>query len=145
MYDLIIKLFIPSLTNKDSSIITNKCNISASIYPKSQVGYDTTISLKEKEDLKECTFKPKINNFEFLSDNNNQCRDNNGDAFIRLYTDHERYSKKKLIKSLQKDFRDSQLASFSPNISMSNNLKLERSFTFKSKKFFDRLNQVIKN
>ncbi len=134
-----------SLTNKDNSIITNKCNISASIYPKSHVGYDTTISLKEKEDFKECTFKPKINNFDFLRDNNNNlCRENSGDAFIRLYTDHERYSKKKLIKSLQKDFRDSQIASFSPNISMSNNFKLERSFTFKSKKFFDRLNQVNK-
>lgn len=108
------------------------------------MGFETTISLKEKEDLKECTFKPKINKIDFQSEN--QFRDNTLDTFTRLYTDHERYSKKKLMKSLQKDFRDSQIASFSPNMSMSNgfNNKLDRSFSLKSKKFFDRLNQVIK-
>ena len=103
------------------------------------MGFETTISLREKEDLKECTFKPKINKIDFLNDNQN--RDSTLDTFTRLYTDHERYSKKKLMKSLQKDFRDSQIASFSPNISVGNN-KLDRSFSFKSKKFFDRLNQV---
>ena len=103
------------------------------------MGYETTISMREKEDLKECTFKPKINKIDYLYDN----RDNTIDTFTRLYTDHERYSKKKLMKSLEKDFRDSQIACFSPNISMSNN-KLNRSFSLTSKKFFDRLNQVNK-
>ena len=102
------------------------------------MGFETTISLREKEDLKECTFKPKINKIDYLYDN--QVRDNTIDTFTRLYTDHERYSKKKLMKSLQKDYRDSQIASFSPDITMSN--KLNMSFSLKSKKFFNRLNHV---
>ena len=109
---------------------------------QSQFGFETTISLKEKEELKECTFKPKINQIDFLTDNH--VRDNTLDTFNRLYTDHERYSKKKLMKSLQKDYIDSQIASFSPNISMSRN-QPNKSFSLKSKSFFDRLNGVILN
>ncbi len=103
--------------------------------------YETTTSLREKEELKECTFRPKINKIELT---NNNFKENSVDTFTRLYTDHERYSKKKLIKSLQKNFIDSQISSFTPNISLSN-YKINKSFSFKPEKFFDRLNKVIKN
>lgn len=104
------------------------------------MGYETTISLREKEELKECTFKPRINKIDFSYD---QKRTNTPDPFIRLYTDHEKYNAKKLMKTLQKDFRDSKINSFSPNLSQS--MKMNLSYSLQSKKFFDRLNQVIEH
>jgi len=104
------------------------------------MGYETTISLKEKEELKECTFKPKIKKIDFSYETNNQNRSVGIDTFTRLYTDHERYNAKKLMKTLQKDFRDSKINSFSPNLTMS--LKMNMSHSLQSKNFFERLNQV---
>ncbi len=102
------------------------------------MGYETTISLREKEELKECTFKPRINKSDLSYDQN---RSNTIDAFTRLYTDHEKYNTKKLMKSLQKDFRDSKINCFSPNLSQS--MKMNMNYSLQSKKFFDRLDQVI--
>jgi len=103
------------------------------------MGYETTISLKEKVELKECTFKPKINKIDFSYDHN---RSSTIDPFTRLYTDHEKYNTKKLMKTLQKDFRESKINSFSPNLSQS--MKMNMSCSLQSKKFFERLDQVIK-
>ena len=101
------------------------------------MGYETTISLREKEELKECTFKPNINKIDYSYDHT---RSNPSDPFTRLYTDHEKYNTKKLMKTLQKDFRDSKINSFSPNLSQS--MKNNMSYSLQSKKFFDRLDQV---
>lgn len=102
------------------------------------MGYETTITLKEKEELKECTFKPKINKIDFSYEQN---RSHTPDPFTRLFTDYEKYNTKKLMKSLQKDFRDSKINSFCPNLSQS--IKMNMSYSLQSKKFFERLNQVF--
>ena len=102
------------------------------------MGYETTISLKEKEEFKECTFKPRINKIDFSYDQN---RTTTIDPFTRLYTDHEKYNTKKLMKTLQKDYRDSKINCFSPNLSQSR--KMNMSYSLQSRKFFDRLDQVI--
>ena len=53
-----------------------------------------------------------------------------------------KYNNRKLIKTLQRDFRDSKVNSFSPNLSMTLNHNL--SSTLNSTRFFDRLDYVKK-
>jgi len=102
--------------------------------------YETTISLREKEELKECTFKPKINKIDFSYDYNRINKSSIIDPFTRLYTDYEKYQSRKIMKTMQKDYRDSKMNRFSPNLSLSKKVNLSHSL--QSKKFFDRLNQV---
>lgn len=126
--------------NKENITNVSNFNLSGSLYQKSNISNENTQFLKEKEELKECTFKPKINNLLIFSEIQN-IKEFKTDTFNRLYTDHERYNNKKLIKTLQKEYRDSQISCFSPNLSVNKNHRLSPSL--KSKKFFDRLDEVF--
>jgi hypothetical protein len=84
--------------------------------------------------LEHCTFTPSINKEYSLGMFNRQ-----SDTFQRLYTDHERYNQKKLLQLYQKDCRDSNISTFSPDISVTNVKNINNSIRTK---FFDRQKTV---
>lgn len=79
---------------------------------------ETSSEAKEREELKNCTFKPKISNFKFSSDNFNKFnkREGSQDIFERLHSEREIKDNKKRINQLTYEYNTTQ--TFSPNMSL---------------------------
>ena len=80
----------------------------------------TSLESKELEDLKECTFKPRIN--KSLSKNKVQSQSNEKDKdnlqliFDKLFHDEEKYKLSKELKTIDRDNTLGKNYSFTPNI-----------------------------
>jgi len=107
---------------------------------------DTSSRRKENEQLKECTFQPNINrsNPNYLSYNTNLAYSeyNSLPAHERLYTDHEKSKRRKMLREIEHNKKQSELTSFSPDIS----LNFNKTFNNLNKtKFQDRQNNFSKS
>ena len=86
---------------------------------------ETSSMRKENEQLKQCTFQPKINrsNPAFLSNKANMSSNklNPPAAHERLYSEHEKNKRRKMFKEIEHDKKESQMVSFSPDMSLNSN------------------------
>ena len=102
--------------------------------------YNGTLSsreIKEENEFRDCTFKPKINeNYEFKSSNRNTL-----DTFDRLYSDYEKLQIKKISNKIELEEKENKKMTFSPSI-----LTRDKSFKNTSRDpFLNRQEQVIIN
>ena len=98
----------------------------------------TSLESKELEDLKECTFKPKINNIlissmkQSRSQTKNKSRDNIESIFERLYKDEEKNKLSKELRTIDREYTIGKKFSFTPNI----NGKLKNIYRYQQHKNF---------
>lgn len=98
----------------------------------------TSLESKELEDLKECTFKPKINNIlissmkQSRSQTKNKSRDNIESIFERLYKDEEKKKLSKELRTIDREYTIGKKFSFTPNI----NAKLKNIYRYQQHKNF---------
>jgi hypothetical protein len=107
--------------------IINKIEKDSHIY-KTQIGNSKSSSIepssvrKEKEELKNCTFRPEINKNYFAKEKydsyNNNC---NTPAYERLYTEYDRIQIRKDKKFQDYENRKSNGLTFTPDLSKSSN------------------------
>ena len=87
---------------------------------------NTTWGYKEQEELKECTFKPKINNLKHnitpSKISYKQREKELQSRFNKLYNDNEKYKIAKQIKALEWDYLKNKELTFNPNINCTPNL-----------------------
>ena len=94
----------------------------------STIDVKTTYAWKEEKELKECTFKPKINNLKqssTLSQNriSNEQREKELQLrFDKLYHDNQKYTLTKEMKALELDHYSTKDLTFNPNINKTPNL-----------------------
>ena len=111
---------------------TNKKRINKS-YNNSKIIKDIkkTLEYKEEKEMKECTFKPKINNLKQSLNNSrtpNKERDKDvKNRFEKLYKDNEKYKLSKQIKALELDYLINKELTFNPTINNSRHLTKENS------------------
>jgi hypothetical protein len=87
---------------------------------------ETSGMRKEREELRNCTFKPEINkNFDFYFNRDPSL--SSIPVHQRLYTDHERLQNKRDVRKKEMDEKQSNSLPFSPDISLSSNPKHRRS------------------
>jgi hypothetical protein len=103
--------YILSRTHSKSHLVSDSRSGSISQCSKCPVG-ETLEDKKHKDDLMNCTFTPKINNYELTSMNRNP------NTFDRLYTDHEMYKHKQGARSQARGEREGKQMSFSPDMSL---------------------------
>ena len=110
---------------------------------------NTTWEYKEQEELKECTFKPKINN---LKQNKitpsklsyKQREKELQTRFNKLYNDNEKYKIAKQIKAIEWDYLKNKELTFSPNINNTPNLlrdERRKNFEKRIKSYLDLKNK----
>ncbi len=98
----------------------------------------TSLESKELEDLKECTFKPRINNIlissmkQSRSQTQNKSRDNIESIFERLYKDEEKNKLSKELRTIDREYTIGKKFSFTPNI----NDKLKNIYRYQQHKNF---------
>lgn len=98
----------------------------------------TSLESKELEDLKECTFKPRINNIlissmkQSRSQTKNKSRDNTESIFERLYKDEEKNKLSKELRTIDREYTIGKKFSFTPNI----NCKLKNIYRYQQHKNF---------
>ena len=98
----------------------------------------TSLESKELEDLKECTFKPRINNIlissmkQSRSQTKNKSRDNIESIFERLYKDEEKNKLSKELRTIDREYTIGKKFSFTPNI----NGKLKNIYRYQQHKNF---------
>ena len=98
----------------------------------------TSLESKELEDLKECTFKPRINNILISSmkpsrsQTKNKSRDNIESIFERLYKDEEKNKLSKELRTIDREYTIGKKFSFTPNI----NGKLKNIYRYQQHKNF---------
>ena len=98
----------------------------------------TSLESKELEDLKECTFKPRINNIlissmkQSHSQTKNKSRDNIESIFERLYKDEEKNKLSKELRTIDREYTIGKKFSFTPNI----NAKLKNIYRYQQHKNF---------
>ena len=98
----------------------------------------TSLESKELEDLKECTFKPRINNIlissmkQSRSQTKNKSRDNIESIFERLYKDEEKNKLSKELRTIDREYTIGKKFSFTPNI----NGKLKNRYRYQQHKNF---------
>ena len=124
-------------TNNNNSSIRNSSVRNSSIRNSNKKKYNLHTSLEEKEilDLKECTFKPRINHPKkilkrtlsqndinsslIISKNINNNRQKKGDElqyiFEKLYQDSEKYRLSKEMKAMEMEHMISRKSPFMPN------------------------------
>ena len=129
-----------NFTNVNSKGECNKSNSgSNSTYKKrinksfnnSKIVHDIkkTLEYKEEKELKECTFKPKINNLK-QSLNNTATKEKSKEiqnVFEKLYKDNEKYKLSKQVKALELDYLMNKDLTFNPTINNSKHLTKENS------------------
>ena len=81
----------------------------------------TSLESKELKDLKECTFKPRINSSSSKRiinnrNNKNKSKDNIMSVFDKLYKEEEKLKLTKELRTIDKDYTLGQNFSFTPNI-----------------------------
>ena len=129
-----------------NNIVTlNNSNTINNTFPSSCI-LETSRYKKEKEELKECTFRPIINTSTSTSirkknrngQNNTLTQSNNTSVYERLYTD---FVKMNLMKDMKRNETDKQIGesiSFSPHMYTTPKiyaLKVSKSFTERLEKF----------
>ena len=98
----------------------------------------TSLESKELENLKECTFKPRINNIlissmkQSHSQTKNKSRDNIESIFERLYKDEEKNKLSKELRTIDREYTIGKKFSFTPNI----NGKLKNIYRYQQHKNF---------
>ncbi len=122
--------------------IINNNNIYKS---KKKTKHESSASLKEKMELSECTFKPKINEIDIYHVKYKSKSMKNEIVFNRLYRDHINFQKRKIFRKIQSDIKEGDYASFSPDLSYSSfkSSKYQRKSRSFSKSFYERLKEVI--
>ena len=105
---------------------------------------NTTWGYKEQEELKECTFKPKINNLKHnitpSKISYKQREKELQSRFNKLYNDNEKYKIAKQIKALEWDYLKNKELTFNPNINCTPNLlrdKRRKNFEKRIKSYLD--------
>jgi len=130
-----------NFSEKDSENKLKEFNSSGNTFRRSRSNKirESSQSIKERIELTECTFKPKIND-----ENPEYIKNREKDIFERLYGEFDRMNKKKMYRRLQNDLRESEILSFSPDLSSSSlkNSYYNNCSKQNSKKFFDRLRDV---
>ena len=103
---------------------------------------------KEQEEMKECTFKPKINNLKqnIRSMNHSktpykQREEEIQSRFDKLYYDNEKYKIIKQIKAIEYDHFANKELTFNPNINYTPNLMKDE----RNKKFEKRIKTFLEN
>jgi hypothetical protein len=77
---------------------------------------ETLDERKARDDLENCTFKPKVNhNYKFSALNRNP------DTYERLYTDHKVYEKKRMLRNRAREEREAKRNSFNPDLTLTKN------------------------
>lgn len=128
--------------NKIINDINNENNIrNKSKKEKNKTNHESSASIKEKIELSECTFKPKINDIDINFDKSKS----NELVFNRLYKDHINFQKRKIFRKIQSDIKEGDYASFSPDLSFSSfkSSKYHRKSRSFSKSFYERQKEVI--
>ena len=91
----------------------------------------TSTEIKEEKDYRNCTFRPKINDYDSLNRSST-------DAFDRLYSDHQRKNEKKIANMMEFEEIENKKMPFNPIIN--NSSKIRKSIS--KDKFFRRQEQV---
>jgi hypothetical protein len=90
-----------------------------------------TLEYLEEKEMKECTFKPKINNLKQSLNNskiiNKENKKDIQNRFEKLYKDNEKYKLSKQIKALELDYIMTKDLTFNPTINNSKHLTRENS------------------
>jgi hypothetical protein len=121
------------LEKSNSDNITPNKSINIKSYNNSNIikNIQKTLEYKEQKELKECTFKPKINNLKQslnLTKSSNKNRNKEiQNRFEKLYRDNEKYNLSKQIKALELDYLINKELTFNPSINNSRHLTRENS------------------
>jgi hypothetical protein len=107
-------------------------NMSSIQYSNKSYILETSALKKEKEELRNCTFKPQINK----SFNDRNIYSSNIPAYQRLYTDYEKIQNRKDLKKLEFENKESNMLSFSPDISLTSNKHSGKSIVKKENNTF---------
>jgi len=113
----------------------------------------SSLEAKELEDLKECTFKPKINIISQKHKNNNSSqiknkskeKENLSSIFDKLYKDEEKNKLSKELRAIDKEYNLGKTFSFTPNLN--NKFKTiykyedHRNFVDRQKEFKEKLDK----
>ena len=90
-----------------------------------------TLEYIEEKEMKECTFKPRINNLKqsshTLQINKKERKKEIQNRFEKLYKDNEKYKLSKQIKALELDYLITKELTFNPTINNSKHLTRENS------------------
>ena len=91
---------------------------------------------KEEEELKECTFRPKINNYNpYLNKSNSKQK--NKEIIEKLYSDNKKRNNKNQIESEDKNKNDEKELTFKPNLISKSPKKINQNFNDRLKSFDD--------
>ena len=139
--------------NKSASedkVSSSKRKKGSSYNSSSTIDVKTTLAWKEEKELKECTFKPKINNLKQSSSisqnkmSNEQREKELQLRFDKLYHDDQKYRLTKEMKALELDHYSTKDLTFNPNINKTPNLiKDNRKGKFENRiqKFIEKKNK----
>ena len=109
----------------------------------------SSIESKELEDLKECTFKPKINIFSSKHNKNSSKVNNNNKSkekgnlesiFDKLYKDEEKNKLAKELRTIDREYNLGKTFSFTPNI----NNKFKKIYKYQDNRNFDERQREFK-
>ena len=91
---------------------------------------------KEEEELRECTFKPKINNYNpFLNKSNSKQK--NKEIIEKLYSDNKKKNNKNQIELEDKKIKNEKELTFKPNLISKSPKKIKKNFNERLKSFDD--------
>ena len=139
--------------NKSASedkVSSSKRKKGSSYNSSSTIDAKTTLAWKEEKELKECTFKPKINNLKQSSSisqnkmSNEQREKELQLRFDKLYHDDQKYRLTKEMKALELEHYSTKDLTFNPNINKTPNLiKDNRKGKFENRiqKFIEKKNK----
>ena len=139
--------------NKSASedkVSSSKRKKGSSYNSSSTIDVKTTLAWKEEKELKECTFKPKINNLKQSSSisqnkmSNEQREKELQLRFDKLYHDDQKYRLTKEMKALELEHYSTKDLTFNPNINKTPNLiKDNRKGKFENRiqKFIEKKNK----
>ena len=134
-----------SSSGEKVSKIKKKNNLNNS---RSTININSTWEYREKEELKECPFKPKINNLKNSIKSitpstipTKQREEEIQSRFDKLYYDGKKYKISKQIKAIEYDHFVNKELTFNPNINYTPNLIRDN----KNKKFEHRIKAFLEN
>ena len=91
---------------------------------------------KEEEELRECTFRPKINNYNPCLNKSNS-KQKNKEIIEKLYSDNKKRNNKNQIESEDKNKNDEKELTFKPNLISKSPKKINQNFNDRLKSFDD--------
>ena len=134
--------------NNINSVIKNQKNLSTdslSIKKQKQKEKTLTLSSKEQEELKECTFKPKINNYNPFTNNSqittsSKSKGINKQIIDKLYLDNKRRNDKRNLELQAKNKRDAKENTFQPLLISKTPKNINNNFEERLKSFDNQKN-----